>query len=339
MADYSIKVKDKNGDELGEFTQWTNLNFSEKQNDYGECRFDVPITSSELLDLVAARRYETYVVRNGSVVWSGEQVARSGDLKANSPNYLTIVSRTFFEMLNARYTGAFVRFNNIDQGTILKSLVDTSQALTDGDLGFTFGSHTTGTNRDREYSNQNIMEAFINMSNVINGPDFFITHDKEINIVSFKGIDKSAQAVLEWGTNLESVNIIEDFSTPANQAIVLGAGFGSSQTIGTSTDTSARATYKLRQQRSSEIDVSGQSVLEAKAQALVRKYKQSLLSLSIVQLPNTNPGFSTVSLGDSIRVKIKEGIYNINNRFRVYGYNVQVDDNNKETISYLVGQI
>lgn len=339
MADYQIIVKDKNGTSLGEFTQWSDLEFSDRLNYYGECSFKVPVTSDELLNLTALRRYEVYIMRNKSTVWSGEQVARSGTLKANDSNKVTIFCRTFFEMLNSRYTGVYVNFDNTDEGTILKSLVDTSQALTDGDLGFTFGQYTTGNTRDREYSNHNIMQAFVNMSELIDGPDFYITHDKEINIVSHKGIDKSKQTVLEYGTNLESVEISEDFTNPGNQAIVLGSGFGLAQQRVTRTDTSARSTYKLRQQLVSATDIPFTDMLNARGDAVVRKQKNSLQSLNIIQVPNTNPKFGSISLGDSIRIRVQEGIYNINNNYRVHGYSVSVDENNKESISYLVGLI
>lgn len=339
MVEYQIVIRDKQGNILGEFTEWKGLQFSDQLNDYGSCRFKVPVTSVELQNLVSLRRYEVLVKRNGTTVWSGEQVARYGELKANSPQYLTIESYTFLEMLNSRYTDSFIRYDNTDQGAILKDLVDTSQAKTEGDLGFTFGTVETTVSRDREYSNYNIMDAFINMSKVINGPDFYITHDKQINIVARKGIDKSKQVILEWKTNLESVMIDEDFVNPANQAILLGSGFGGSQLTSTATDTSARAVYKLRQQRASEIDVSEPDTLFAKAQAIVRKYKQPLLKLTVNQLPETVPSFGTISLGDTITIRIREGVYNISNKFRVYGYEVRVDDDNKESISYLVGMI
>src|SRR3990172_11229342 len=113
MAKYSIIVKDKTGESLGEFTEWKNLKFSDRLNDYGECYFDVPITSQNLLELTALRRYEVFIKRDNTIVWSGEQVARNGNLQANSPNMVTIICRTFFEMLNSRYTAPYVRYDQV----------------------------------------------------------------------------------------------------------------------------------------------------------------------------------------------------------------------------------
>jgi hypothetical protein len=336
---YQIIVRDKGGNELGEFTEWRSLRFSDKVNDYGSCQFEVPVTSSELESLVSMRRYETVIKKNGQVVWAGEQSNRFGNLEANSPNWITIISHTYFEMLNSMYTSPFIRYEQVDQGEILKELVDDFQAKTGGDLGFTFGDYITGVLRDREYSNQNIMDAFVNMSNVINGPDFYITDDKQINIIPRRGIDRSKHTVLEWGINIERVFIDENFSNPCNEAIILGAGFGSEQAVVSYLDSGARGIYGLRQQRSSEIDVSSVDTLNARAEALVRKFKQPLVTIDIRQLAGTRPSFGSVRLGDIIRVKVREGIYNINDRYRIYGYEVFINQNRKEEISYILAKI
>lgn len=336
---YQIVIRNKDGDEVGEFTDWTDLIFSDRLNNYGSCEFKVPVSSENLIELVSLRRYETLIKRNGVIVWAGEQTNRFGQLQANSPNYITVISHTFVEMLNAMYTTPYVRYDQIDEGEILKNLVDDYQAQTGGDLGLTFGEYETGELRDREYFNQNILEAFVNMSEVINGPDFYITHDKEINIVPTRGIDKSALIVLEWGVNLNDITISEDFSTPANYAIVLGAGFGSEQIIGSYVDTAARGIYGLRQQRSSEIDVGDTTTLDAKAEGLVRKYKQPIMIIESNQFPNTKPSFGSLGLGDTVRKKVREGIYDINNRFRIYAYNVKIDKDGVERVSYTCSQI
>lgn len=333
---YQIIVKDKEGNIIGEFTEWFNLRFSDRHNNYGECTFEVPVSSEELTTLSSLRRYEVFILRNGFTVWSGQQANRYVNIQANSPQMVTITCFTFFEMLNSRFTETYVRYDATDQGEILKDLVDTSQALEDGDFGFTFAPIPATMNRDREYATYNIMEAFINMSNVINGPDFWIDHDKVIHIVPYRGIDKSPTVVLEWGVNILNADIQENFATPANEAIVLGSGFGSSQEIGGYTDESAREIYGLRQQRVSETDVSEVDTLNDKGEAVVNMYKQALVTIDFSQIPNTTPEFGSISIGDSVRVRIQEGIYDINNVFRIYGYTVAIGETGEENISYLI---
>lgn len=338
MSSYAIKVRDKSGTHIGEFTTWKDLKFSEKLNRFGSCSFTAP-HDDDFLNKVALRAHEVEIVKDGTIVWAGELAHRNAVLQANSSNRVTFNCFTFLEMLNHRYTDGFSRFDATDQGAILKSLVDTSQAKTDGDLGLTFGTVETTVNRDREYSYFNIMEAFINMSNVINGPDFKFKFDKEIDIVSRKGSDRSGQIVFEWGTNFEAVEIQEDFVHPGNEAITIGSGFGSAQVVSTRTDTEARRVHKLRQVRTSEIDVSSSGLLDAKGDEVLREKKQPILGISFTQLPTTTPALGTLETGDTVKVKIDSGVYNINNNFRIYEISVSVSDDGKESISYLVGLI
>lgn len=335
---YQIIVRNKAGDELGEITQWTNLSFTENLNNYGVCRFLVPVTSPEL-SLISLRRNEVLVKRNGITVWAGELAARYGELAANSPDYIEIVSYTFMEMLNAMYTSTYVRYDNVDQGEILKELVDDFQAQTGANLGFTFNSYLTGTLRDREYTNQNIYEAYVNMTNVLGGPDLIFHQDKSIDIVPKRGVDRSKQIFFDWDVNLMRVRIEENFSNPCNQALMLGAGFGSEQLVLTVTDTPSRNIYGLRVQRSSEIDVSEVDTLTAKGQELVRINKQPLVKINMVQLPTTIPTFGSLQVGDTVSARIKHGIYNINNKYRIYGYEVQIGEVEQEEVSYLIANV
>src|SRR5690606_13322191 len=140
--------------------------------------------------------------------------------EADTPNLVTVTSYEFFEMLNSMYSPSFIRYDHVDQGAILKDLVDQRQLLTNGELGLTFAPITPTKDRDREYENYNIMEAYRNMSNVIDGPDFWIDEDKVIHIVGYRGGDKSKQNIFEYGVNILSCSISENFSTPTNQAIM-----------------------------------------------------------------------------------------------------------------------
>lgn len=334
---YEIVVRNKDGDELGKFNDWLQVRFSQRLNNYGTCEFSVPVTSADLTQLVSMRRYETLIKKNGSIVWSGEQANRFGTLSRNSANPITIVSHTFEEMFNAMYTASFVRYEQVDEGQILKNLIDDFQNKTNGDLGFTFGSYLTGTLRDREYENANILDAYVNMSNVINGPDFYVTHDKVINIVPFKGVDRSKQVIFEWGINIEGVDINEDFSNPASEVIGLGAGFGSEQLRSVQADANVQKIIGLRQQSVSEVDVSIQSTLDQKTLSALGMYKQPVLMLSMTQLSTTFPHFGMLQVGDLVRFRAREGIFNINNTFRIYGYDAIVSKDGKESISYILG--
>lgn len=335
---YQIFIKNQDGETLGELANWQNLTFSDRHNNYGECIFDLPVLSNDLSTLVSLRRFETHVLRDGVVVWSGEQALRGGKLQANSPNLITIRSYTFVEGLNAMLTQPYIRFDQVDQAEILKQLVDYFQTLPYGNHRFTFGPIIATMPRDREFSFYEVMNAFINMSNVINGPDFWVDENKVIHIVPYRGVDKSKQVILEYDTNLLEVDINEDFSAPANQVFALGSGFGSEQQIGMYQDPTYSNIYRLRQKAISEIDINDVENLNDKAHLRVNQNKTAVLSVSATQFPNTEPVFGSVSIGDTVSLKVQEGNYNINQKVRVYGYEVRIGQNGEEQVAYLTAQ-
>lgn len=336
MASYQIKVRDKSGNILGEFQNWLSLTFSKKLNGVGECSFSVPTTDTKLLTLTSLRNYETLIYRDKTLVWAGEQAYRQSNLTQNGLRETSVHSYTFLEQLNQRFTAAIKTFSATDAGQIAWTLINDSQTLTDGDYGITQGSIPATVNRDRTYEYKNVMEAIIQLTEVLNGFDFEITDSKVFNVFARKGNDLSQSIVLEWGTNIESLGIDEDFKTPTNEAIVLGSGFGSAQNTAVYTDTSYRSINKLRQQRVSYTDVIENVTLTDKGTAIVNQSRQPIISVSLKQLSNTYPSFQSFTLGDTIRLVVKEGIFAIDTAYRAYGHTVTVDRNNKESIEYLI---
>lgn len=333
---YEIEVRDKDGNVLGEFSTFLNLKFSDKLNDYGTASFDVPSNSMDLQNLVSLRRFECYIRRNGQIVWSGEQTKRSVTLNANDPNLVTITCYTLIEMLKGRLTDQVVNFSAVDQATILKTLVDTSQAYDDGDLGFTFAAITDTMDRDRTYALDNIFDSFVNMSNVINGIDFWCDHNKVIHFSAHRGFDRSAQYGFELGINLLAPKIDDDFSTPVNKGWGLGAGIPPDQLVVTYVDASARSVYKLREGKVSQIDVSESATLTDKAHDLVNSNKEQVRTIGFGQIPGSNPHFGVLNVGDSTNMLIKKDSYNINQPFRIVGYTASVGKTGEENITWVV---
>lgn len=318
---HQIIVKDKEGNILGEISDWFNLRFSDQVDNYGEASFDIPVDSDDSVNLISLRRYEVEIVQNGVTIWSGEQANADVSMTANSANLITITCYTYPEMLNARETDDFIRFEAVDQAEILKQLVQISQAKTDGDFGFTFAPIVATKLRDREYRKDNIMEAFINMSNVIDGIDFWIDAKKVIHFGGpRRGSNKSNQFGFEWGVNTQELKINDNFSSPANTGYAIGSSDGINALIGSYVDTQARHTYKLREQSTSAIDVIELDTLNGKAQDLVNSNKNQRRTITVTQLPNTVPSLEQLVLGDSINVKFKRGRYDINSAFRILGY-------------------
>jgi hypothetical protein len=355
---YEVLIRDKSQTLVGGFSTWKDLSFNEKLNDYGQCSFTVSQTD-ELLGDVSTRIHEVEIRKNGTIVWAGELADKSAQLTVNQDNRRNFTAFTFLESLSHRLTGdysdtenpvTYVRYEDEELGLILEDLVQTSQGnastlspgnspVTNGDLGFTFGTIDTTETQTIEYTARSIMDAFIEASQINGGIEFDIKFNKEIDILNRKGIDKSAEVVFEYGRNFESVQFRQDFVNPGNQILTIGSGSGSSQAMVLVTDPIAAGSHKIRQIRNSEIDVNNISYLTASGNAMLRKYKQPLLSLKFTQLPLTDPVLGTVKTGDTVRVRLNDGIENINNRFRIYEISTTIDNEGKELITYFVGLI
>lgn len=330
---YIIKVNSKDGTLLGEFENYHNLKFGKKLNNFGQASFDLPVNDGKLSFLTALRSYEVQIFRDNDRRWAGEQFHRMVTLVGgDAPELVTVRAYTFLELLNHRHSGPNDRFDNVDAGAIFQSLVTTTN--TEDPTGITVGTVESTVPRDRTYNNKNIMQAGIELTQVLNGFDLEVTDEKVLNIYERKGLDLSSNIVFEYGTNIEPVTIEEDFSSPVNKAIVLGAGSGSAQTIVEVTDTDSVAAIGLREGRVSATDVSDIDNLTDKGEEEVRIRKQPIQIITFDQMPNTFPEFGAIDLGDSVRVKIKKGIYNIDAVYRVYGYEVKVGENGEEFVRY-----
>lgn len=341
MADtrHQIVVKDRVGNAIGEFSDWLNLKFSDQLANYGygQASFDIPIDSKDATKLLSLRRYEIDIIQDGYKAWSGEQANAEVEVSANGENLIKVTCYTYLEMWNARYTDQYIRYDATDQMSIIKDLIDISQAKTDGDWGFTFAPITPTKNRDREYKLDNIMESIVNMTNVIDGMDVWIDSNKVIHGGNLKkGTDKSNQFTFEMGINIQPLSISDNFSTPANTVYAIGSTDGESSLIGSFVDTSARATYGLREQVISTIEVSEIDTLNGKAEDLVNSNKNSKRTLKLTQIPETKPSLNNLTTGDYITVKFKRGRYNIGTPFRILGYECDVGKIGEPNITWVV---
>lgn len=334
---HQIIVKDKAGNIIGEVSNWFNLKFSDQINNFGQASFDVPIDSSDAEKLISLRRYEVDIYEDGVVVWSGEQVNADTTLQANDSILVSVTCYTYLEMWNARYTPEYIRYDLLDQAEILKRLMQFSQSKIDGDFGFTFAPITPTKNRDREYELDNIMEAIINMTNVIDGIDVWFDSNKVTRFGDPKrGVDKSNQFSFEYGVNVLKMAISDNFSSPANTAFAIGSSDGVEQMIRQYIDQSTRGIYKLREQTISAIDVSEESTLIGKAQDLVNQNKAARRTIRITQIPNTSPSLAQLFLGDSVGVRAKKGRYDIKSPFRILGYECKVGNVGESNIDWIV---
>lgn len=339
MVIYKVRVQDGDGDFIGEFDVFKNLQFGKRLNNYGSCQVDVPVNSDKASSLIALRQYSLHIYRNDVLIWAGEQASRQGNLKANANNWVTIYAFGWFEQLNSRYTPDEVIFSAVDAGDIAWSLINTSQGETNGSFGITEGTIEATQNRDRTYNNKNIADAIVELSNVINGFDFEINDSKVFDVYASQGVDRSADIVLEYGINITDIRITDDFSKPVNRAIVLGDSGDPMDALRVDTNnTGLQTIYKIREGLTTEPSVSELGTLTDKGEALNRKYGNSLVKLSMGIVRSTTPTIEDFAIGDIIRLKVQSGIYNIDENYRIFEWSVNYQEDNTETLSLVLGK-
>lgn len=343
MITYKILVKDASDNEIGEFEKFRKLKFSKRLNNYGACQFEIPVGDEKVSSLISLRRYTVWIYRydeTGSeqLIWSGEQVNRQGNLDDKGGNWATIYCYDWLELLNSRYTGNDVVYDGIDAGQIAWDLIDDSQTPTNGDFGITEGTIEATQDRDRTYYNHNVLEEIIKLANVINGFDFEITTSKVFNVYDFIGVDRSDEVILEYGINIKSMRITEDFSKIVNRAIVLGdTGYVGDSIRVERNDTGQQALYKIREAQISEMTTSETSTLNDKGDALIRKYEAPLYKISMDIVRGGNPSIADFAIGDIIKLIVKSGIYDINEDFRIYEWTLTYNDDNTESMDLVLG--
>lgn len=226
-----------------------------------------------------------------------------------------------------------------DAGAIAWDLIETSQLKTNGNLGITEGTIATTQDRTRTYNNQNIMEAIINLSDVIGGFDFEITDDRVFNVYTVKGTDLTESLILEYGRNLQNATIDEDFTTPCNNAIVLGEVTDATElTRVDRPDSTTQIKYKLREMVLSADNVVDSDTLNSKGDAMLYKYQEPLIKVTFEVMRGTI-NVTQFSLGDLIRLIIKKGIYNIDSDYRIFEWSVNYKDDNTEKLSLVLGEL
>jgi len=328
---------------LGEIINFRNLKFGKRLNNYGQCSFDILVDDALAGALISLRKYTVWIYKVTStgdvLVWSGEQVRRTGKLNAEENDWCTIYCYDWLYLFKDRYTASTVTYDGIDAGLIAWGLINTSQLKTNGNFGITQGTIATTSNRDRTYYNQNIMEAIVNLSDVIGGFDYEITNDRVFNVYTIKGDDLTESVILEYTRNLQSVEIDEDFTNPCNNAIVLGEVYGDTDLSRVDRpDSTSQIASKLREKVMTADDVIDLDTLNSKGDAMLAKYKVPLIKVTF-ELIKSSLSITSFSLGDLIRLIIKKGIYDYDDDFRIFEWEVSVDEVNTEHITLTLGEL
>lgn len=201
-------------------------------------------------------------------------------------------------------------------------------------LGTDSASSIQDATRQRNYQLQNIKDALIDLTALEDDNfDFDFSPDRTFNCYSRKGSDKlDIEAV--YPGNVHSMNISRSAANLANKLINIGSGIGDERIQVITSDNDSRLTYGTREKVITDSNVSLVETLEQKGNGLLKIYKDPTnLPKVVIRDGSINP--SNVQVGDSILVRVEGDDYlgTINGVYRIYNYQVSVDEDAVETVT------
>jgi hypothetical protein len=340
MGLYDFVIVDKAGNKVASLQGAHQRSYATYLNKTGEARFVLSPTDPVLTaDTLLLGHKELQVWRANKLVWGGELVYARTDLSADDER-VEVAAKGYLDLLAKRYVGtaaAPVSYEagdwNIDQ--IAAELV----YLYAGDFGITIGAYPASSRpADRtnmQYKNLKEIVDEVGNDHVQNGIDFEITPDKKFNVFYPQKGRQLPEIVFEWGVNIVSCYEIRDATELANQVIVLGAGEGSSMVTAMVENTALQAIYKKRQTILYHKEIIGVETLEEHGDKELAVHQLPPQIIGVTTKGDLAPTVGSYEVGDSVRVKIKRGLIDIDGFYRIYGIAVQVTDSDEETIQLI----
>jgi hypothetical protein len=237
---------------------WT---FGYVLNSPGAWEADVPLGNSVVTKAnfaVGAR--EIRVKRNGTLVWGGYLWGADPELTGPNPPTVAMRGEGYSSRLRHRFVMASLIYNDVDQKTILRNLIDHTESQTDGDLGIdtTLAGNHTGGNvlRDREYcqpEHPGIYESIDELTQLDDGLDWEIGPAPDLATNKLlktyqprKGTDKTATVTIT-DQEASEISYQEAGDTIVSDMLTIGGGGDCNPAEDHRSDAAALATYGLMQ--------------------------------------------------------------------------------------------
>lgn len=290
------------------------------------------------------KRMGTIIVikEDGTCVWSGPMADQTGTYE-DLDGYITVTGYSWLYYFKFRNTNKSQIYSQVEQSAIAWSLINTTQAKTNGTLLITQGLNPTSMLRDRTYETYEIAEALTNLSNVINGFDFgfepVFDSNNRLSSVLFnvyyptRGSLRDDLGKLEMGINVSSVSW-STISELYNTVTVEGSGTGVPLLYGDS-DVSSQQAYTRIEGYEKASDISDYDTLEKHGDQLLNGNKVEGYRLNLTIMPSSTLNNAGLEVGDTLICNLTIGNYLTltDRQTRIKRIPTVIDDNGVKTIS------
>lgn len=280
-----------------------------------------------------------YVERDGVLLWGG--ILWAASVSADDGT-ITINGQGFWSYFRRRVLRTTKTYTGIDQLAIAQDLIRWAQSQPGGDINVAVGTETSSVVRDRTYNDwerKNIGEAVEQLAAVENGFDFAVDVGYEPSgaitrtfRLSYPRRGSNTSIVFELGTNLGSFTQQVDATVQANQIDVIGAGDGSAMLIATVADDTLTPPYPLLEDVLSYKDVSELDTLVGHGNAALAARTSPVETIPTIAQFGPDTGLGSYITGDEVAVRGSAGFIDVEQRARIIGISVKVDEQSSEEV-------
>lgn len=336
-----------NGVQVGDISKLAkSRNYTLTRNAAEELNFSLNVTAFEKycasLGVAPLAILEDYVTdirvkRNGKYLFGTQVVDQEFSL--NDKGIEVAVKATgFLDLLKDRYVTK--NYAGVERVAIAQDLIATTQA---GDATNNFGivlgtsQYNTGLNdTQRNYTDQNVRDALINLTNLSDGNfDFRFNYDRSFETFGKIGSDRPNTKFI-YPYNITGGTIPRTAANLFNYIIGIGSGFGTEALRTETADGASRGNYKTRQKIVTFNSVSVQDTLDQNAYGYLQLVKNILL-LPKLNVSGQFANLDYLSIGDRIPIAVEgHAMLPINETYRIEQLQVELDDNDAETVTITV---
>lgn len=321
----------------------TSRSYTIKRNDSEEIQFTLDVKAFEDHCVAAGRDPEATLVpyvtdvrvkRNGKYLFGTQVVDINYTLNEGGAS-MVVKATGFLDLFASRL---ITKSYSAEEATeIARDMLDETQAVY-GDYGVVNGPEqfNTGVDRDRNYIDQNIKDALLNLTDLIDGNfDFAFTYDRKFNTYEMQGTYRP-NLKLTYPYNIKSISTPKTALNLYNYTIGLGSGFGEETVRSEVSDIDSRLNYGTRMRQVTFNSVEDQTVLDQNTAAENAKTKD-LLILPKLTVTGDFLDLNTVWVGDRIPVEIQgHPSLPLNDIYRIEQLSVTLDENDAEDIGLTV---
>lgn len=346
---WTFYLTDEAGTQLAELTHATDKTLTIGNNTGSVLSFRLPLTHTHASlvstgdTLVKAYRKNQNGVRTirfHGQVWSCEYAGN------DSLDAMQVVVADPFAVLAHRYTQA--TFSSVDQGTILKTLVDAANSDQDTRIRTNTANIQASTTRTIDWSTTRkaIAETFTELAEMDAGCDWELRPIEyasgkivDLYVYATRGTTKN-QATFAYGPRTaNTVTSMQRTLSLDGMANVVNAYGDPALTVETATNYTSVNTYGQLTADLSYPDVDNQTYLAALATEYLAEHGTPTESIRVAAGRNAPSVWDDFSPGDTVRVHGEKGAMNFTSSMRVDAITVGVDDNGIETTQDITGVV